>query len=68
MDANLSIDEAPPSLYKVREAVAEVKGEKAECACNIRVELLKASDEAMTHELHAILTAVWQCGSILTGW
>ncbi|XP_050735881.1 uncharacterized protein LOC127008208 [Eriocheir sinensis] len=63
-DADPPIDESPPSLGEVREAVAKLRGGKASGACNISAELLKAGGEAMIHGLHAVLTAIWQSGTI----
>ena len=67
-EANPPIDEAPPSLDEVREAVARLRGGKAPGVCNISAELLKAGGEAMTRGLHAVLTAVWQSGTIPPDW
>ena len=53
LDADLPIDKTAPSIGDVKETVAKAAG-----ICNIRVELLKAGGEAMTHGLHAVLTAV----------
>ncbi|KAG0723224.1 putative protein in type-1 retrotransposable element R1DM [Chionoecetes opilio] len=68
VDADPPIDETAPSLDKVREAVAKLKGGKAAGVCNISAELLKAGGEAMIRGLHAVLTAVWQSGTIPPDW
>lgn len=67
-EADPPIDEAPPSLDEVREAVARLRGGKAPGVCNISAELLKAGGEAMTRGLHAVLTAVWQSGTFPPDW
>ena len=66
--ADPPLDETPPSLAKVREAVRKLKGGKAAGVCNISAEMLKAGGEAMIHGLHAVLTAVWQTGTIPPDW
>ncbi|KAG0716601.1 LINE-1 reverse transcriptase [Chionoecetes opilio] len=68
VDADPPIDETAPSLDEVREAVAKLKGGKAADVCNISAELLKAGGEAMIRGLHAVLTAVWQSGTIPPDW
>ncbi|KAG0727434.1 LINE-1 reverse transcriptase [Chionoecetes opilio] len=68
VDADPPIDESAPSLDEVREAVAKLRGGKAAGVCNISAELLKAVGEAMIHGLHAVLTAVWQSGTIPPDW
>ncbi|KAG0693436.1 Transposon TX1 uncharacterized protein [Chionoecetes opilio] len=68
VDADPPIDETAPSLDEVREAVAKLRGGKAAGVCNISAELLKAGGEAMIHGLHAVLTAVWQSGTIPPDW
>ena len=68
LEADPPIDETPPSLDEVREAVARLRGGKAPGVCNISAELLKAGGEAMIHGLHAVLTAVWQSGTIPPDW
>ncbi|KAG0723422.1 Transposon TX1 uncharacterized protein [Chionoecetes opilio] len=68
VDADPPIDESAPSLDEVREAVAKLRGGKAAGVCNISAELLKAGGEAMIHGLHAVLTAVWQSGTIPPDW
>ncbi|KAG0720560.1 Nucleotide exchange factor SIL1 [Chionoecetes opilio] len=68
VDADPPIDETAPSLDEVREAVAKLKGGKAAGVCNISAELLKAGSEAMFHGLHAVLTAMWQSGTIPPDW
>ncbi|KAG0729173.1 Transposon TX1 uncharacterized protein [Chionoecetes opilio] len=68
VDADPPIDETAPSLDEVREAVAKLRGGKAAGVCNISAELLKARGEAMTRGLHAVLTAVWQSGTIPPDW
>ena len=66
--ADPPVDEAPPSLTEVREAVSKLKCGKAAGVCNISGELLKAGGEAMIHGLHAVLVAVWQTGTIPSDW
>lgn len=66
--ADPPVDETPPSLTEVREAVSKLKCGKAAGVCNISGELLKAGGEAMIHGLHAVLTAVWQSGTIPSDW
>ena len=68
LETDPPIDETPPSLDEVREAVARLRGGKAPGVCNISAELLKAGGEAMIHGLHAVLTAVWQSGTIPPDW
>ena len=58
MDAHPSINEAAPSIDKVKEAVAKLRGGKAAGLCNISAELLKAVGESMLRGLYAVLTAV----------
>ena len=62
------ISEDPPSLAEVREAVGKLKGGKAPGVCGIPGELLKAGGESVIHGLHAVLTAVWQSGTIPPDW
>ena len=64
MDADPPINEAPPSIDEVKEAVAKLRGGKAAGICNISAELLKARGKAMIRGLHAVLTAVWHLGTI----
>ncbi len=68
LDSDPPIDVATHSLDEVRKAVADLKGGKVPGGCNISVELLKAGGEAMIHGLHAVLTAVWQSGTIPSDW
>ncbi|KAG0711895.1 LINE-1 retrotransposable element ORF2 protein [Chionoecetes opilio] len=68
VDADPPIDKTAPSLDEVREAVAKLRGGKAAGVCNISAELLKAGGEAMIRGLHAVLTAVWQSGTIPHDW
>ncbi|KAG0725535.1 Alpha-N-acetylglucosaminidase [Chionoecetes opilio] len=68
VDADPPIDETAPSLDEVREAVAKLRGGKAAGVCKISAELLKAGREAMIRGLHAVLTAVWQSGTIPPDW
>ncbi|KAG0728096.1 putative protein in type-1 retrotransposable element R1DM [Chionoecetes opilio] len=68
VDADPPIDETAPSLDEVREAVAKLRGGKASGVCNISAELLKAGGEAIIRGLHAVLTAVWQSGTIPPDW
>ena len=56
--ADPPLDETPLFLAEVREAVRKLKGGKAAGVCNISAEMLKPG-------LHAVLTAVWQTGTIL---
>merc|ERR1712035_263168 len=64
LEVDPPMNETPPSLDEVREAVAKLRGGKAPGICTISAELLKAGGEAMIHGLHAVLTAVWQSGTI----
>ncbi|KAG0718623.1 Transient receptor potential channel pyrexia [Chionoecetes opilio] len=68
VDADTPIDETAPSLDEVREAVAKLRGGKAAGICNISAELLKHGGEAMIRGLHAVLTVVWQSGTIPPDW
>ncbi|KAG0723665.1 Dipeptidase 3 [Chionoecetes opilio] len=68
VDTDPPIDETAPSLDEVREAVAKLSGGKAAGVCNISAGLLKAGGEAMIRGLHAVLTAVWQSGTIPPDW
>ena len=68
VDADPPINETAPSLDEVREAVARLRGGKAPGVCNISAELLKSGGEAMIRGLHAVLTAVWQSGTIPPDW
>lgn len=63
-DVNPPIDEAPPSLDEVREAVSRLMGGKAACVRNISAELIKAEGEEIDRGLHAVLTVLWQSGII----
>ena len=58
LNADPSINQAAPSIDKVKETVAKWWDGKAAGICNISAELLKAGSEAMIRVLHAILTAV----------
>ena len=62
------VDESPPSLAEVREAVNKLKSGKAAGVCNISAEMLKAGGEAMIQGLHAVLCAVWRSGTIPPDW
>ena len=66
--ADPPVDETPPSLAEVREAVNKLKGGKAAGVCNVSAEMLKGGGEAMIHGLHAVLSAVWQSGTIPPDW
>ena len=66
--ADPPVDETPPSLAEVREAVNKLKCGKAAGICNVSAEMLKAGGEAMTRGLHAVLSAVWQSGTIPPDW
>ena len=68
MDADPPINEAAPSIDKVKKAVAKLRDGKAAGICNISAELLKAGGEAMIRGLHAVLTAVWHSGTIPPDW
>lgn len=70
---------APPSLNKVREAGVRLKKSKAVGVCNIRVELLKVGDKAMTrpHGLQCCLDCSlvvymvppnWKIGQVISIW
>jgi len=62
--ADPPISEAPPSTEEVRRAVSRLKSGKAAGVCGIAVELLKVGGEAMICGLHAVLSAVWETGTI----
>ena len=66
--ADPPVDETPPSLAEVREAVNKLKCGKAAGICNVSAEMLKAGGEAMIRGLHAVLSAVWQSGTIPPDW
>ena len=66
--ADPPVDETPPSLAEVREAVNKLNCGKAAGVCNVRAEMLKGRGEAVIHGLHAVLSAVWQCGTISPDW
>ena len=66
LGADTSIKETALSIDDVKKDVAKLK--KAAGFYNISVELLKAGGEAMVHELHAVLTAVWHSGTIPSAW
>ncbi len=66
--ADPPVDETPPSLAEVREAVNKLEGGKAVGVCNINAEMLKAGVETIIHVLHALLTAVWQSGTLPLDW
>ena len=66
--ADPPVDETPPSLAEVRKAVSKLKCGKAAGICNISGELLKAGGETMIHGLHAVLSAIWQSGTIPSDW
>ena len=68
MTADPPVNEAPPSLAEVREAVNKLKWGKAAGICNISAEMLKAGGETMIHGLHAVLCAVWRTGTIPPDW
>lgn len=59
------ISEDPPTLNEFREAISKLKGGKAAGICEIPAELLKVGREAKARDLHVVLAAIWQCGSIL---
>ena len=65
-DTNTPIAETPFYIDEVKEAVEKLRGGKATCVCNIRVEMLKA--ESMIRGLYTVLTAVWQSGTIPPDW
>ncbi len=62
--ADPPVDETPPSLAEVRESVNKMKCGKAAGICNVSTEMLKAGGEDMIRGLHAVLSAVWQPGTI----
>ena len=66
--ADPPINVSAPSLAEVREAVARLKSGKAPGVCGISAELLKGGGDAMIRGLHAVLTAVWQTGSVPPDW
>lgn len=49
------INETPPSLENVREAVKNLNSGEVAGVSNIREEMQKAEAEAMIYELHAVL-------------
>ncbi|XP_076059698.1 uncharacterized protein LOC143036335 [Oratosquilla oratoria] len=61
------MDGSPPSLTG-DQIGCKLKGGKAAGICNISGELLKAGDEVMIHGLYAVLSAVWQSGTIPSDW
>ena len=67
LNADQPINEAPPSLVNVREAVVMLRRGKAAGICNITVWLLKASGNAMIRGLHVVLFAMWRSGAIPLG-
>ena len=68
LDADPPIDETAPSFDEVKKAVGRLRGGKAAGVCNISAELLKAGGDAAIRGLHAVLTAVWQTGTIPPDW
>ncbi len=66
--ADPPVDETPPSLTEVIEAVNQLKGGTAAGACNVSEEMLKTEGEAMIHVLHVVLTAFWQSGTSPSYW
>ena len=55
MDADPSINEAPPSIDEVKDAVAKLRSGKAAGICNIREEFLKVGGEAMIRRIACCL-------------
>ena len=68
MNADSPINEVPPSIDEVEDALAKLRLGKAAGICNISAELLKAGGKAMIHGLHAVLTAIWHLGIIPPDW
>ncbi|XP_076041794.1 uncharacterized protein LOC143025679 [Oratosquilla oratoria] len=64
----IPIGKSPPSLTEVKEAASKFKGRKGAGICTISAELLKAGSEAMICCLHAVLSAIWQSGTIPSDW
>ena len=54
LDANPPIDETPPSINDIEEAVARTRDGKAAGICDICVELLKTGDGALIFGLYAV--------------
>ncbi len=68
LTADPPVDETPPSLAEVREAVNKLKCGKAAGICNVSAEMLKAGGESMIRGLHAVLSAIWQSGTLPPDW
>ena len=66
--ADPPINVTAPSLAEVRKVVGELKGGRAAGICGITGEMLKAGGETMIHWLHAVISAVWQSGTIPPDW
>ncbi|XP_069979404.1 uncharacterized protein [Penaeus vannamei] len=58
------ISENPPSLTEFRGAISKLKNGKAAGICGIPDKLLKAGGESMAWGLHAVLSAIWQSGTV----
>ena len=56
--------EESPTLTEVREAISKLKHGKAACFCGIPAEFLKSDGDAMARDLHTVLAAIWQSGTI----
>ena len=68
LNADQPINEAPPSLDKVREAVVMLRRGKAAGICNITLELVKAGGNTMICGLHTVLSTMWRSGAIPPDW
>lgn len=66
VDADPPIDERPPTLVAIREAMAKLRSGKSPGICNISAELLRAGGEAMISGLQAVLTVVWHSDTIFS--
>lgn len=60
---NPSLEETPPPLQYLREAV-KLNGRNLDGVCNSSTEMLKAKGEATVHGLHLVLHAMWQFSAI----
>ena len=62
------ISDSKPSLTEVKAAIQEMKSGKAPGPDGLLIELYKADLETATRELHPIITAFWETGSIPESW
>lgn len=68
MGADIPIDETPPSVDEIREAVVRLMGGKVPGVCSINAKLLQTRGAVVTRRLHVVLAAVWQSGIIPSNW